>query len=175
MTGIPTSSIPAPTPGKRPNWSFYLTTRAVSEFTNEEIKNGIFSRAAVKNVSEEMEDRFMTTLEKMEKEIEQRVVTATEKKVKTETFLTNKYGQCYYLPMEGREVSVYEAKTHLSELLRKVETGEEIIIRRGKHAVAKLISASKGTYVSIPDTAKGEIWMADDFNEPLEAFSEYTG
>lgn len=77
--------------------------------------------------------------------------------------------------MEVREVSVYEAKTHLSELLRKVEAGEEVIIRRGKHAVAKLISTTGGTYISIPDTAKGEVWMADDFNAPLEEFSEYTG
>ena len=77
--------------------------------------------------------------------------------------------------MEAREVSVYEAKTHLSKLLRDVEAGEEIVIRRGKHAVAKIISASQIDYSSVPDTATGEVWMADDFNAPLEEFSEYTG
>jgi prevent-host-death family protein len=76
--------------------------------------------------------------------------------------------------MEAREVSVYEAKTHLSKLLRDVEAGEEIVIRRGKYAVAKIISASQNDYSSVPDLAKGEVWMADDFNAPLEEFSEYT-
>ncbi|MBV8769546.1 MAG: type II toxin-antitoxin system prevent-host-death family antitoxin [Hyphomicrobiales bacterium] len=35
-------------------------------------------------------------------------------------------------------VKVGEAKTHLSELLAKVETGEEVIIARGKEPIAKL-------------------------------------
>jgi antitoxin (DNA-binding transcriptional repressor) of toxin-antitoxin stability system len=35
-------------------------------------------------------------------------------------------------------VKVGEAKTHLSELLVKVEAGEEVIIMRGKEPVAKL-------------------------------------
>ena len=35
-------------------------------------------------------------------------------------------------------VKVGEAKTHLSELLAKVEAGEEIIIARGNEPIAKL-------------------------------------
>ena len=35
-------------------------------------------------------------------------------------------------------VKVGEAKTHLSELLAKVEAGEEVIIARGKEPIAKL-------------------------------------
>lgn len=35
-------------------------------------------------------------------------------------------------------VKVAEAKTHLSELLAKVEAGEEVIISRGNTPVAKL-------------------------------------
>ncbi|MEW5815386.1 MAG: type II toxin-antitoxin system prevent-host-death family antitoxin [Spirochaetota bacterium] len=75
--------------------------------------------------------------------------------------------------MEVRDVSIYEAKTHFSRLLREVEAGEEIIIRRGKKAIAKIISVSEGNHASIPDTAKGDVWMAADFNEPLEEFSDY--
>jgi len=35
-------------------------------------------------------------------------------------------------------VKVAEAKTHLSELLAKVEAGEEVIISRGNKPIAKL-------------------------------------
>ncbi len=76
--------------------------------------------------------------------------------------------------MVVKEVSVYEAKTHLSRLLREVEAGKEIIIRRGNKAIARIISANEPDHTSIPDTAKGNVWMADDFNAPLEVFSEYT-
>jgi prevent-host-death family protein len=36
-------------------------------------------------------------------------------------------------------VKVGEAKTHLSELLNKVEAGEEVVISRGNETVARLI------------------------------------
>jgi prevent-host-death family protein len=39
-------------------------------------------------------------------------------------------------------VGVYEAKTHLPELLRRVEKGERITITRHGHPVAELIPAS---------------------------------
>ena len=37
-----------------------------------------------------------------------------------------------------KTVTVHEAKTHLSRLLREVEAGETVIIRRGKTEVARL-------------------------------------
>lgn len=40
-------------------------------------------------------------------------------------------------------VSVAEAKAHLSELLNQVEAGEELVITRRGHAVARLISEKK--------------------------------
>jgi prevent-host-death family protein len=40
-------------------------------------------------------------------------------------------------------VGAYEAKTHLSELLEKVEAGEEIVITRHGAAVAKLVPVKK--------------------------------
>jgi len=41
----------------------------------------------------------------------------------------------------ARTVTVHEAKTHLSRLLRALEAGEEIIIARGDTPVARLILA----------------------------------
>lgn len=39
------------------------------------------------------------------------------------------------------EVTVQEAKTQLSRLLRRVEAGESVIIRRGREPVAMLVRA----------------------------------
>lgn len=45
--------------------------------------------------------------------------------------------------MDGNTVGAYEAKTHLSELLEKVEAGEEITITRHGAAVARLVPVKK--------------------------------
>lgn len=37
-------------------------------------------------------------------------------------------------------VTIHEAKTQLSRLIRQIEAGEEIVIRRGKEPVARLIA-----------------------------------
>ncbi len=39
------------------------------------------------------------------------------------------------------EVTVQDAKTHLSRLLRRVEAGETVVIRRGRERVAMLVRA----------------------------------
>jgi prevent-host-death family protein len=36
-------------------------------------------------------------------------------------------------------VTIHAAKTHLSQLLARVERGEEIVLARGKHPVARLV------------------------------------
>jgi prevent-host-death family protein len=41
-----------------------------------------------------------------------------------------------------KEVAVYEAKTHLSELLARVEQGEQITITRHGVAVARLVAVA---------------------------------
>ncbi len=44
---------------------------------------------------------------------------------------------------DGNVVGAYEAKTHLSELLEKVEAGEEITITKHGAPVAKLVPVKK--------------------------------
>lgn len=44
---------------------------------------------------------------------------------------------------KGNIVGAYEAKTHLSELLEKVEAGEEVIITKHGAPVAKLVPLRK--------------------------------
>ena len=63
------------------------------------------------------------------------------------------------------EVSVHEAKTHLSRLLARVEKGEEIIIARNRKAIAKLVPIAAGRRT--PGRLRGKIRIAKDFDAPL--------
>jgi prevent-host-death family protein len=46
-------------------------------------------------------------------------------------------------------VGAFEAKTHLSALLDKVEAGEDIVITRHGHVVARLVKANDGTRADV--------------------------
>lgn len=41
--------------------------------------------------------------------------------------------------MSNQSIGLFEAKTHLSELINRVERGEEVVITRHNKAVAKLV------------------------------------
>jgi len=64
-------------------------------------------------------------------------------------------------------VNVHEAKTHLSRLLERVERGEEIVIARAGKPVARLVPAEPKVKRGGLGRYKGEIWMSEDFDEPL--------
>lgn len=65
------------------------------------------------------------------------------------------------------EVNTHEAKTHLSRLLKKVATGEEIIITKAGRPVAKLIPVEVKPKTRWLGSAKGEFVVPDNFNDPL--------
>ncbi len=65
-------------------------------------------------------------------------------------------------------VNVHEAKTHLSRLLERVDSGEEVFIARAGKPVAKLVAIEpvKKTRGML-GKYKGQIWMSEDFDDPL--------
>ena len=65
------------------------------------------------------------------------------------------------------EVNVHDAKTHLSELLRRVAAGEEIIIARSGRPVARLVPYETEKRVREAGLDRGRIRIADDFDAPL--------
>jgi prevent-host-death family protein len=66
------------------------------------------------------------------------------------------------------EVNVHEAKTHLSRLLRRVASGEEIIIARAGAPIARLVPIEVKKKKTRPlGMDRGRIWIADDFDAPL--------
>ncbi len=70
------------------------------------------------------------------------------------------------------EVTVQEAKTQLSRLLRRVEAGESVVIRRGREPVAMLVRAPARR-------GRRQIWadldgsIGSDFDETPEGFGPY--
>ncbi len=72
-----------------------------------------------------------------------------------------------------QEVGAYEAKTNLSRLLRQTRAGKSFIITQRGKPVAELKPAPvKGDLAGRGDL-KGQIWVADDFCEPIEDMREY--
>lgn len=71
------------------------------------------------------------------------------------------------------EVTVQEAKTQLSRLLRRVEAGESVTIRRGRDPVAILVRAPVAS-------GKRQIWgdlngsIPPEFDDPLDEFAPYS-
>ncbi len=63
-------------------------------------------------------------------------------------------------------VSVHAAKTHLSQLLARVEAGEVITIARGRTPVAKLVSVAAKPKREFGAMA-GKISIGPEFFEPL--------
>lgn len=64
-------------------------------------------------------------------------------------------------------MNVHEAKTHFSKLLARVELGEEIVIARAGKPVARLVPMPPEPGKRPLGLFKGQIWMSDDFDDPL--------
>jgi prevent-host-death family protein len=66
--------------------------------------------------------------------------------------------------------NIAEAKARFSELVDKAIAGEEVVIARANKPLLKLVPYHGRLK---PGSAKGDIWMSDDFDEPLDDFKEY--
>lgn len=71
-------------------------------------------------------------------------------------------------------VTVAEMKAHLSEILRKAAAGEEIVVTRHGKPYVK-VGPDKPKPAKLPRIGafKGQIWMADDFDELGPEWDEY--
>jgi prevent-host-death family protein len=72
-----------------------------------------------------------------------------------------------------RYVNIAEAKARLSELVEKAARGEEIVIARDHKPVAKLVPVRTHA-PRVPGSAKGQVWIAPDFDEIPDDFQDYT-
>jgi len=68
------------------------------------------------------------------------------------------------------QLDIGQAKSNLTELLNLAIQGEEIVITQDNKPVAKISPIKRPLKRG---SAKGKVWISDDFDEPLEDFQEY--
>lgn len=68
-----------------------------------------------------------------------------------------------------QQVNIHQAKTQLSKLIDAVTEGEEIVIAKSGKPLVKLVRIEEADKKPRkPGALKGKIWIANDFDEPLD-------
>jgi antitoxin (DNA-binding transcriptional repressor) of toxin-antitoxin stability system len=69
--------------------------------------------------------------------------------------------------------NIAEAKARFSELVQKAMLGEDVVIAKDHKPVLKLAALEASGLPRKPGSAKGQIWMARDFDATPEDFKGY--
>lgn len=69
----------------------------------------------------------------------------------------------------AKTVNLYEAKTHLSELVERAARGEEVVIAKAGQPRARLVPIARPRRARKPGAWKGRVVIAADFDAPLPA------
>jgi len=64
-------------------------------------------------------------------------------------------------------ITIHDAKTNLSRLIKKASAGEEIIIARGDKPVARLVPLGEAKGKRQPGSLKGKLHVGPEFFAPL--------
>jgi len=71
------------------------------------------------------------------------------------------------------QYNIAAAKARLSELVDRAIAGEEVIIARDNKPLLRLAPVHDPSKVLKPGSARGRIWMSDDFDDPIDDVKEY--
>ena len=71
-------------------------------------------------------------------------------------------------------INIHDAKTHFSKLLEQVQNGEEIIIARAGHPIAKLVAweATPNNIAAPGSMANQGFSIADNFDDAVDELFE---
>jgi prevent-host-death family protein len=69
--------------------------------------------------------------------------------------------------MRSSVVTIHQAKTNLSRLIKKASNGEEVIISRGATPVARLVAVGPTKGQRRPGSLKGKLFVGPEFFDPL--------
>ena len=73
-----------------------------------------------------------------------------------------------------KTVTIHEAKTHLSRLIREALAGEEVVIARGATPLVRIAPLeSRGTQRRFGQLSDTVLYVAKDFDAPLDDLAEY--
>jgi antitoxin (DNA-binding transcriptional repressor) of toxin-antitoxin stability system len=74
-------------------------------------------------------------------------------------------------------VTIQQAQNHLPDLIHQLKPGDEVVITENQRPIARLSAAVQERATGKPrqpGTLRGTVlYMAPDFNAPLEDFREY--
>jgi antitoxin (DNA-binding transcriptional repressor) of toxin-antitoxin stability system len=70
-------------------------------------------------------------------------------------------------------ISLQEARARLPELLQELVPGQQITITDGGQPLAQIKKAERTSWPCKAGSAAGKVWMAPDFDAPIEDFKEY--
>jgi prevent-host-death family protein len=69
---------------------------------------------------------------------------------------------------KSKQVNLYEAKSHLSQLVKEAAAGAEIIIAKSGETMARLVPLAPSPKVERkPGQWEGQVWISDDFDDPM--------
>lgn len=71
------------------------------------------------------------------------------------------------IPIMSKPVNIYDAKTHLSDLVDRAAGGEEIIIAKAGQPMARLVPLRAVHERRAPGRWAGQMTIAPDFDAPL--------
>jgi prevent-host-death family protein len=68
-------------------------------------------------------------------------------------------------------VTIHQAKTHLSRILQQVESGEEVVVCRGKQPIAKIVpsNSSRPSRPKVGQPTSPRLSLPEDAFAPLSA------
>lgn len=69
--------------------------------------------------------------------------------------------------MSTKVITINELQNKISEMLECIAVGDKIIIKKDNKPFARLIPFSNRENKRVAGLNKGEIWISDDFDEPL--------
>lgn len=69
--------------------------------------------------------------------------------------------------MVYKKTGSFEAKTHFSEIIEKVRQGQTFIVTRRGKPIAQINPVTEASMHPVFGSAKGEVELAPDFDEPL--------
>jgi antitoxin (DNA-binding transcriptional repressor) of toxin-antitoxin stability system len=70
-------------------------------------------------------------------------------------------------------ITLAEAQARLPDILGQLMPGQEITITEHGQPLAQVKRAERTSWPCQPGSAAGKVWMAPDFDAPIEDFKEY--
>jgi prevent-host-death family protein len=72
----------------------------------------------------------------------------------------------------SHQYNIAAAKAKLPSLVREALAGDEVVIAKDNRPLVRLVPIAGGPWA--PGSAKGQISISADFDEPLPDFDDYT-